>query len=464
MACPVHALIVLGALLAPAQDAKPRIDLPVQAPEGWESRLQDSTLLLVPKDLAAGQVYTVLIPGLTQRVGTVRGLLDLAKATLGQVGEFKPAHDPAGSKTDPGWEFEVVIGALTKSGKDLMAQAMGLRKGEKEGMILIISDSVATMQKYSDAFNIMVRTMDAPKASPAAPAAGEGVVDLVYTAPDGWTATPQAGSTLLSWSNEKSKGQFDSVRKYQLVILPSQPLKDGLRKTFLDFWDAQLKPAFDTSVMPLPMLRRLKSGRICAFDLDDRAKTKDGRALPGILSVGLYVVAQGNRAVPIVGIFLNRIRDIDAPLLALMESARIPNAGDDKIVPFTAADIAGDWAESSMSIATFVTASGQYAGDASIATASGFTLNSDETFKYHFVGVGRGKTITENEQGKWSVDDTTLVLVGKDRTRRYIVYGFGKDPKVGTFLALSVSYATDVQLDLGFPRGAFQSTTFKRKE
>ncbi len=462
---PIHVLLVLGAFLAPVQDAKPRTELPIQTPTGWESRDQDSTLLLTPKDLAAGQVYAVLVPGLMQKVGTVRKLLEVAKATLGQVGEFKPANERAGAKTDPGWEFEVVIGTLKKGGKDLMAQAMGLRKGDKEGIILILSDSVATLQKYAETFNAMVRLMDAPLPASAPPAAGAGAVDLVYTAPDGWTAKPQGGTVLLSWSNESSKGPSDSLRKYQLIILPSQPIQAGLRKTFLDFWDAQLKPAFETSIMPLPMLRRLKSGALCAFDIDDGAKAKNGQETPGgLFSVGLYVVAQGRRAVPIVGIFLNRIREIDAPLLALMDSARIPKAGDDKIIPFTQAEIAGDWVESSLSMANYVTASGKVVGDASLFTGSGVTLNPDQTFKYHFVAVGRGTTITADDQGKWSVDDTHLILEGKARTRRYVVYGFGKDPKVASFLALSMSFDADAPLDLGFPRGSFQSTIFKKKE
>lgn len=458
----IHAFLLVTAFADTAQESSPRTELLIQTPDGWESREQNSTLLLTPKDLVAGQVYTVLVPGLPRKVGTVRGLLEVAQATLGQVGAFKPAHEPAAARTDGGWEFEVVIGTLTKDGKGLAGQAMGLRKGEKEGIILVLSDSVATMQRYSEAFNLMVRSMDRPKAA-AAETLPAGQVDLVYTVPQGWKTTPQGGAVVLSWSNEATKAPSEILHKYQLILLPSQPLKDGLRKTFLDFWAAQMSPMFETSIMPLPEFRRLKTGAICACDVDDRAKVKQGETPAGLFSAGLYVLAQGKRAVPILAFFVNKFRDADAALLAFMESARIPNAGDDAIVPLTPAELPGEWAESSMSMANYVSG-GRVVGDASIFVGSTITLNSDGTFKFHFVGIGRGQRIVEDDEGKWNVEDTTLILDGKQRKRRYTVFGYGGDPKVGRFLVLSIYDNNDMQLDLGSPRDANQSKTYKKRE
>jgi len=457
---PVHALLAL-ALSTRSPQANPPTELPIQAPAGWESREQDSTLLFTPKDLPAGQVYTVLIPGLTQKIGTVRKLLEVAKATIGQVGEFKPANDPAGAKTDSGWEFEVVIGTLAKSGKNLMAQAMGLRKGEKEGIILVLSDSVATMQKYSEAFNAMVRRMDASEPHPVA-AAAAGAVDLVYTVPDGWTATSQGSTVLLSWSNEATKGQFDNLKKYQLILLPSQPLKDTLRKTFRDLWDTVLAQPFETSILPLPMLRRLKSGALCAFDLADGAKYKSGQNPGGPLGVALYLLARGSRVVPMVGLFVFRGKELDETLLKFMESARIPNSGDEPIVPFTASEVTGAWTESSVALANYVQ-NGRVVGDASIVTGSDLTLNADGVFKSRFVAFQRGKALVTEDEGKWTIDDCTLTLQGK-ATHWYVVHGVGKDSKAGSLLVLADYYDNDIQLRLGDPRGYFQSTTFKKKE
>ncbi|HXX92975.1 MAG TPA: hypothetical protein VEN81_05035 [Planctomycetota bacterium] len=460
----IQALLFLAALQAPAQEAKPRTELPVSAPTGWEMKDQDSTLLLTPKDLEAGKIYSVIVPGLPQKMGTVRKLLEVAKATLGEAGDFKPANEPVTAKTRQDWEFEIVIGSLTKNGRSLMAQAMGLKKGDKEGIILILSDSVPTMQKYADTFNAMVHLMDAPLPTPPSPAPASGTVDLTYTLPDGWTATPKEGSVLVSWTNERTKGQFDQDQKCQLIILPSQPLQDSVRKTFLSFWAANLDPAFETSIAPLPMVRRLKSGVLCAVDLDDRAKLKGGGSVPGLLSAGLFLLAQGNRVVPIVGMILNPTKALEGPLTAFLETARIPNAGEAKIVAFGAEEFSGEWKESSMSLASYVSSSGRIVGDASIATGSGITVNADGTFKSYFVGVGRGQTVTENDEGKWTLDDTLLTLEGKKRTRKLFVYGVGQNPKVGSFLVLAISFASETPVSLLFPRNVFQSTTYKKKE
>ncbi|HXX93231.1 MAG TPA: hypothetical protein VEN81_06330 [Planctomycetota bacterium] len=455
-----HALMIVGALRAPAQDAKPRSELPLSAPAGWDRQEKDGTLALTPRDLEAGTIYTVLIPGLPQKMGTVRQLLELAKATLGQVGEFKPSNEPVGARTEGGWEFEVVIGTLAKNGKNLMAQGLGLKKGDREGIILILSDSVPTMERYSAPFNTMVRSMDAPKAAPAAAPAAGGV-DLVYTIPEGWTATPQAGAVVLSRSNEATRAQFQALNKYQLIILPSQPLKDSLRKTFRDLWDVQFTQSLETSVMPFPMLRRLKSGALLAFDLAAGAKYRDGRDPGGFLEAGLYILARGNRFVPMVALYINRLKELDEPLLKFMESATIPDAGDGPVVPFAASEIAGAWTESSISIASYVR-NGQVVGDASLFTGSEFTLNPDGTFKSRFVVARSGKTLVFNDEGKWTVDDLSLNLQGNEK-RQYTVYGVGKDPKLGDFLVLSEYYNNNAQINPGDPRGYFQFLTFKKK-
>jgi hypothetical protein len=459
---PGVALLALSALLS-AQDPKPRTELPISAPTGWELKEQDSTIVLTPKDLEAGKVYSVLAPGLPQKLGTVRKVLEVAKGVLTQFGEFKPANEPAGAKTRYDWEFEVVIGPLTKNGKTLMAEAVGLKKGEKEGILLILSDSVPTMQKYADTFNAMVHLFDAPVPAPAPPAPAAGTVDLIYTVPEGWTSTPMGPSVVLSWSNEATKGQFQNLVKYQFIILPSQPLKDGLRKTYHDLWDGQVGPLVETSVTPYPMLRRLKSGALCAFDLADNAKYKNGQNPGGPLGVALYLLARGNRFVPMLGLFVFRDKGLSDVLEKFMESAKIPNASDDPIATFAPAEVVGTWTYSSASLANYVR-NGQVVGDASMSCQSELRLGADGTFKFRTVYTRSSVPSVFDDQGNWTIDDVTLVLKGK-KTDRYRLDGVGKDPKDGDVLVLSAytKTAADAQLNLGDPRGYFQSTTYKKK-
>jgi hypothetical protein len=460
----IHTFLVLGALQQPpAQNAKPRTELPVSAPTGWEMKEQDSTIVLTPKDLEAGKIYSVIAPGLPQKMGSVRKLLEVGKAVLAQFGEFKPANEPVGAKTRQDWEFEVVVGTLTKDGKSLMAQAVGLKKGEKEGILLILSDSVPTMQKYADTFNAMVHLFDAPvpAAAPAAPAAAS--VDLAYTVPEGWTSAPLGPSVVLSWSNEATKTQFQYLVKYQFIILPSQPLKGDLRKAYRELWEGQVTPLVETSVTPYPMLRRLKSGALCAFDLADNAKYKSGQNPGGPLGVALYLLARGNRFVPMLGLFVMRDKTLSDVLEKFMESARIPNAGDDPIATFTPAEVVGTWTYSSASLANYVR-NGQVVGDASMSHQAELTLRADGTFKFLTVYTKSSVPTVFDDQGQWSIDDVTLVLKGK-KSESYRLDGVGKNLKDDVLvLSAYTRNAADAQLNLGDPRGYFQSTTYKKKQ
>src|SRR5262245_44633197 len=81
------ALVTLSAL-ASAQD------LPLKGPNGWQAVTHDDVLVITPKDLAAGKLYTVLVPKLVRKVGTLEGLVDEGKQTLGDVAPFKLAKGP----------------------------------------------------------------------------------------------------------------------------------------------------------------------------------------------------------------------------------------------------------------------------------------------------------------------------------------------------------------------------------
>jgi hypothetical protein len=195
---------LLAAILLLVQAEAPRKgDLPLQVPQGWESKKQEGALVIAPKDLPEGKIYTVVIPEPTRTLGSLKDLLTAAKAALGEAGTFKPLRDPAASRNDAGWEYELLIGTLEKEGGKMLAQAVVLRKGEEEGMILLLSDSVETLEKYSDAFTAMVRSTGAPKsAPPAAPVAGAtSFGHMRFTPPPGWKSVAYANGALLQPSN-----------------------------------------------------------------------------------------------------------------------------------------------------------------------------------------------------------------------------------------------------------------------
>lgn len=79
--------------LTPQSEAD-RKKLPLTAPAGWESKRQQEASVLVPKDLAAGTVYTVVVPDLTRKLGSIQALMEAAKATFAETGTWKPVGVP----------------------------------------------------------------------------------------------------------------------------------------------------------------------------------------------------------------------------------------------------------------------------------------------------------------------------------------------------------------------------------
>ena len=145
-----------------------------------------------------------------------------------------------------------------------------------------------------------------------------------------------------------------------------------------------------------------------------------------------------------------------------LQSARIPGASAAKIPLYSAAEIAGDWGTTSSTMADYVTYRGDYAGDASITTAYGFTLAANGTFKTVFVGLASNVRIRERDEGKWKVEDDGLILQGKE-TRKFDILGYGSDPKVGRYLVLG-SYANmKEKINFANPRGVFGGKWLKSK-
>jgi hypothetical protein len=436
--------LLAAALLALAQS---KDDGLLHVPAGWTGARQEGAFVAAPKDLPAGKLYTLLAPDLQRKLGSLKDLLEAAKSTLAEAGVFKPLHDPARSSNDAGWDYDVLIGTLEKDGKKLMAQAIVLRKGEDEAMLLVIADSVETLHTYSDPFTAMVRSYGAPKVV-------EGNVDLRYTVPEGWTSQTLDGGVLLTRAHDS--------REYRLLILASRPLGESLQKAFLACWTAHVVPAVDTTIVPLPLMCRMKSGLACAVDIDGAAKNKAGVQHHG----GLYVLARGTRCVPILAFYfgLGNTDELEKGLKALFESAEIPGSGPDKTPLFAPAALAGAWSESSAFYGSYVTRAGAYAGDASIATSAAFELRADGTFKRSLTAIKAGARLKDVDEGTWTVDDAELLLKVKDATKRYRIFGTGADPKVGAFLVLSTYNDTDERVSLPMPRRTFSGSWYKRKD
>jgi len=449
--------VVLWLALGVGARAAHARELTVQVPAGWNSSEQQGALTLVPGDLPSGKFYTVVVPDLEAKLGSLPAILDAAKQMLSATGDYKALHEPKSFRSENGWDCLLVIGTVSKDGATLFTQAMALKKGEAEAIVLVVADSTETLDRYAEAYRGMfgAAAAEPPTPAPAPPPGADGGVDLRFRVPAGWVRKPLSTGVLL----EKSKDEMYDKYNFRILVLPSQPLEGNLHAAFTAIWAANMVPSFKTSIVPLPLVRRLPSGAALAFDADASAETKDG----GRVTAALYVLAQGKRVVPVVGIYYGFEKAFEGELASLFDSAEIPGAGKDRVPLFARGDLVGSWDTSSVSLANYVTSSGAYAGDASIATGSTLILGADGTFQSSFIGISSTMKVREKDAGKWSVDDTDLLLKGKE-ARRYHVFGVGADPKVGSFLVLSTYANTESQLSLINPRGPFQSEWYKLKQ
>ena len=416
----VCTLLIFFTLCLPAGAwaSKETPNIPLKAPTGWKTEVQDGITVMTPDDVGKDKVYVVMITPLKDKAGSMAEVFKTGEKLIAEVGVFKSVGEAKQAETEGGWSYKFALGTVDKQGNAFLAQIMALKKGDVGAVVLVLTDSVATMEKYAEAFGAMVRDLGV---KPVVSASGK--VDLQYAVPPGWETKQVNGFLTLQ------KAQMGNLI-HTLLILPSEPLKGSLREAFLKYWKAYVSDHYETTIAPLPMITRLRSGYACACDADISARYKGAR-----VKAALYLIAQGGRVVPILSSVDARVSETGEDIDQFLQSARIPGASAAKVPFFSAADIAGDWSSTSSSMADYVNYRGDYAGDASITTAYGFTLASNGTFKTVFVGLTRYVRLRERDEGKWKVEDSDLILQGKE-TRKFDILGYGSDPIVGRYLLL----------------------------
>ncbi|MBC8066648.1 MAG: hypothetical protein H7Y17_17595 [Chlorobia bacterium] len=440
----------IGKTPAVISPAKKIADLPLSVPKGWKTEKVQGSTTITPGDVPTGKIYVVMVTASEGKAGSLDEIFEGAKKTLAESGTFKELSEPKVSKSDGGWDYKFVLGTLESGDRGLLAQAMAVKKGDEGGTILVLADGVETMTKYADTFTAMIRGMGAPKTAPVAPSPGK--VDLQYTVPPGWVKQQVNGFPLLV--KEKKDG-YNNWR-VSLLIMPTEALSSNVRNQFEGYWKSFVTPNFETTIAPIPLMSRLKSGYACAFDGEFNINK--------LTTVTLYMIAHGGRVVPVMGIFygaewgLNN--DIENEVAEFLDTARIPGVSVDKVQLYSGSNLVGDYSESGTSFANYVTRSGAYAGDATISTASYLTIGSDGKYSSSGFAVGAAGNIREKDAGTWSLEDDELVL---SKGRRYVVFGYGNDAKAGRFLIISNRSNQKSRLKFTNPRGPLQATWYRAK-
>lgn len=438
----ILAICAFAAISSPA-------DLPLTPPAGWKSERQDKAMVYTAPEAATGKFYVVMATAVEGKAGSIAELLDAGRKMVAEIGTFKSAADVKRAKSDGGWDNEFVLGSLESKDRAMLVLIMAVKKGDEGGSVIVLSDSVETMTKYADSFAAMIQGLGAEPAK-------AGVVDLQYAVPDGWTKTQVNGFPLLV----KEKNEEYTKYRVSLLIFPTENIGKSIREQFVGYWNSFVTPNYTTKIAPIPLVSRMKSGHACAFDAEWDAKDKNG----GVACVAIYMIAHGGKVVPVMGIFSGTDwtsdKTIETDVAAFLDTAKIPGATNEKVMLFDAANLSGEWSESSTAYANYVTRAGVYAGDATISTAAYFTLGSDGTYMRTLMAVGAAGNIREKDSGTWSVDDDELVL---SKGARYSLLGYGADPKVGRFMVLGNYSNQKARLKFTNPRGILQAMWLRAK-
>lgn len=439
---------------APLHDARTivsmRGEVPLKAPAGWKTERQDAATVLTPGDVAEGKFYAVMVTMKEGNAGSLDEILEDGKKMAAEIGTFSPLHEPKISRSYGGWDYSFVTGTIKTTDRELMAQLMSIKKGDEGGVVVVLSESVETMTHYADTFVEMVRAMGGgkPPPSPAnpGPPANSGVVDLQYSVPAGWVEQKVNGFPLLV----KEKNELWTKYRFSLLVFPTETLAGSIRDRFISYWKSFVTPNYETSIVPLPLMARLKSGYACAFDAESNPNT--------LVTVAIYMIVHGGRAVPVMGIFSGTEWTFDktaeAEIAQFLDTARIPGVSETKAPLFSAESIAGDWSVSGTNFANYITRGGQYAGDATISSAAYFNLGADGSYSRTLMAVGAAGNIREKSSGTWTVDDDELVL---SKGGRYSLLGCGAIPNVGRFLVIGNYSDQKVRLKYTNPRGILQA-------
>lgn len=429
-------------------------DLPFKVPTGWKIEKQDGATVLTPGDVAAGSLYAVTVTMAQGEARTLDETFDAGKKEVAAIGKFTVATEPQQANSEGGWDNKFVLGTLESQGRSLVVELMAIKKGDARGVVVVLSESIETMTRYADTFATMIREMGV--AMPAQIPVAAGRVDLQYVVPQGWVATQINGSPQLV----KEKNEQWTKFRLSLLILPTEPLVGSVRDQFQQCWKAYVSPNFTTNIAPLPLMSRMKSGHACAFDADSGAKIKNG---PDV-TVALYLLAHGGRAVPVMGIYAgpdwNFDKSAEAEISQFLDTARIAGTSTQKVALFSAASVAGDWSESGTEHAHYVTSSGAYAGNATISTATYFNLGANGSYSRTLRAIGAAGNVREKDQGTWKIDDDELVL---SKGGRYSLLGCGADPKGGRSLVIGNYSNARSRLKFTNPRGLFQALWLRAK-
>jgi hypothetical protein len=276
----------------------------------------------------------------------------------------------------------------------------------------------------------------APAASiaTAEPPASGAIADVAYNPPSGWTRSKSGDATLLVRTIDLG---FGLKNDFRLMVFPAERVQGSPAQTFSALWKRLIEPVFVSTMRPLPLRVRLRSGAALLYDGDTAAVLRQNNSQIGAF---LYMATDGGTAVPIVGMFTGWDAELKRGLDGFFAGLRVGSGG--KAAPlFSLKEVAGTWWSSSSVLGNWVDVYGNYRGDASIATGETMTIRPDGSCESQFAAIGGGRgTVRQHDTGRCAVEDDMLVFPSGGGSRRYRITGVGRSADAkASFLLLGIT-------------------------
>ncbi|WP_414662107.1 DUF6683 family protein [Horticoccus sp. 23ND18S-11] len=341
-----------------------------------------------------------------------------------------------------GAAFESLIGVNPEL-VDIGARGLVVRAGLEEAAKQLSEPPPPTVVRAPPAV---------PAGDPTAVAAG--VSGITYTPPAGWAQEKAAWATIyratLFDTNDKGEPETNRDARHagSIFVLPPRPITKDAHTTFNAVWREQLD-TFDLGDTTVHYRARLKSGLVIHYmgRFFRRKNAPEGQMQD--YAVVYLVDLGGGRVQPITAVAVPNdpglgmssfketaaFRSLSWPLARLLDS--IQPVGGRAPYPaggfFAAADIMGNWAESSSAFGGFYVNSvtGAGAGAAVHSSAGTFRLGTDGTYDYAFFystmnpqfGNSSGST---NHKGRYRLDgDIVLVEPSKPISYKFTCCAVG---------------------------------------
>ncbi|HXM34265.1 MAG TPA: hypothetical protein VN920_03690 [Pyrinomonadaceae bacterium] len=279
-------------------------------------------------------------------------------------------------------------------------------------------------------------------------------LDIVqYTPPKGWTKTPREGAMVFSDINKSTNG-FCILTVYANKASAGSPEKD-----FANEWNELIVKAFKAEANPKTEIQTQDGWTSVAGAAQIEIEGGKSYVIMTVLSgygktASVYALLNDQSYLPQIDAFMASIKldkttasSNPTPTPTIQENDPFPDRpGYEPQKPLsgtlnakiTMADLVGTWDHGAGSVQTYIDSySGDYSGTNTTFYGEQYSIRSDGTFTYRFVGRSNNRTVRELDSGNVILSGGYITFKFKGRlTQKYQLIAFMNQPGGAAILSL----------------------------